>query len=93
MRARRADERSADIDEQSVDDPAERALTRRAAVAGTVLLRNVPITRPSGGDHAAVLEIAGTALAATAASAELGPVAICLLVPKSAYKKAPAAAA
>lgn len=35
-----ADERSADVDEQSIDDPAERALTRRAAVAGTVLLRN-----------------------------------------------------
>jgi beta-glucosidase len=38
----RADERSADADEQSVDDPTERALTRRAAVAGTVLLRNDP---------------------------------------------------
>jgi beta-glucosidase len=41
----RADERSCDVTEQSVDDPAERALTRRAAVAGTVLLRNEPITR------------------------------------------------
>ncbi len=38
----RADERSADEAEQSVDDPAERALTRRAAIAGTVLLRNDP---------------------------------------------------
>jgi beta-glucosidase len=38
----RADERSADDPEQSVDDPAERALTRRAAIAGTVLLRNDP---------------------------------------------------
>ena len=36
----RADERSADQPEGSVDDPAERALTRRAAIAGTVLLRN-----------------------------------------------------
>ncbi len=43
----RADERSPDADEQSIDDPAERALTRRAAVAGTVLLRNEPITRDS----------------------------------------------
>ena len=36
----KADERSADDPEQSIDDPAERALTRRAAIAGTVLLRN-----------------------------------------------------
>ncbi len=36
----KADERSADEPEQSVDDPTERALTRRAAIAGTVLLRN-----------------------------------------------------
>jgi beta-glucosidase len=36
----KADERSADEPEQSVDDPAERALTRRAAIGGTVLLRN-----------------------------------------------------
>ncbi len=43
----RADERSADVAEQSVDDPAERALTRRAAVAGTVLLRNEPIATTS----------------------------------------------
>ena len=40
----RAAERSADVAEQSVDDPAERALTRRAAIAGTVLLRNESIT-------------------------------------------------
>ena len=39
----KADERSADADEESVDAPAERALTRRAAVAGTVLLRNEPV--------------------------------------------------
>jgi beta-glucosidase len=39
----RADERPADHPEESVDDPAERALTRRAAVAGTVLLRNDPV--------------------------------------------------
>lgn len=38
----RADERSADRAEESVDDPDERALTRRAAIAGTVLLRNEP---------------------------------------------------
>jgi len=35
-----ADQRSADEPESSVDDPAERALTRRAAISGTVLLRN-----------------------------------------------------
>jgi beta-glucosidase len=39
----RADERSADDPEQSVDDPGERALTRRAAIGGTVLLRNEPV--------------------------------------------------
>ncbi len=39
----KADERSADDPEQSVDDPAERALTRRAAIGGTVLLRNDPV--------------------------------------------------
>ena len=39
----KADERSADDPEQSVDDPTERALTRRAAIAGTVLLRNDPV--------------------------------------------------
>ena len=40
MNRTRADELSCDLAEESVDDPAERALTRRAAVAGTVLLRN-----------------------------------------------------
>ncbi|WP_148288698.1 beta-glucosidase [Ilumatobacter nonamiensis] len=35
-----ADERSCDEPEESIDDPVERALTRRAAIAGTVLLRN-----------------------------------------------------
>lgn len=40
MNRTRADERSCDLDEQSVDDPTERSLTRRAAVEGTVLLRN-----------------------------------------------------
>lgn len=39
----RADERNCDEPEESVDDPAERALTRRAAIAGTVLLRNEPV--------------------------------------------------
>lgn len=43
MNRTRADERSCDDAEESVDDPAERALTRRAAVAGTVLLRNAPL--------------------------------------------------
>jgi len=38
-----ADERDADEPEESVDEPAERALTRRAAVAGTVLLRNASL--------------------------------------------------
>jgi len=36
----RADERPAGKPEESIDDPDERALTRRAAIAGTVLLRN-----------------------------------------------------
>jgi beta-glucosidase len=40
MNRTRADEWSCDENEEAVDDPAERALTRRAAVAGTVLLRN-----------------------------------------------------
>lgn len=40
MNRTRADERSCDEPEKSVDDPAERALTRRAAISGTVLLRN-----------------------------------------------------
>ncbi len=40
MNRTKADERCCDQAEQSVDDPAERALTRRAAIAGTVLLRN-----------------------------------------------------
>ncbi len=56
----RADERSADVVEQSVDDPAERALTRRAAVAGTVLLRNEPIV--VGDRTAPVLPIDATNL-------------------------------
>jgi beta-glucosidase len=43
-----ADERSADIAEESIDDPAERALTRRAAIGGTVMLRNEPITHRNG---------------------------------------------
>ena len=42
MNRTKADERTPDGDEQSVDDPAERILTRRAALAGTVLLRNEP---------------------------------------------------
>ena len=39
----RADERNPNGAERAVDDPTERALTRRAAVAGTVLLRNEPV--------------------------------------------------
>ena len=44
----RADERDADADEQTVDDPEERALTRRAAIGGTVLLRNEPVAALDG---------------------------------------------
>ena len=44
MNRTRADERSCDEPEESVDDPAERALTRRAAVGGTVLLRNATVS-------------------------------------------------
>ncbi len=44
----KADELDADATEESVDDPAERALTRRAAVAGTVLLRNEPVAALDG---------------------------------------------
>ncbi len=44
----KADERDADAVEQSVDDPAERALTRRAAISGTVLLRNEPVDALDG---------------------------------------------
>ncbi len=39
----KADERDADGEEVSVDDPTERELTRRAAIAGTVLLKNDPV--------------------------------------------------
>jgi len=42
----RAAERSADAPEQSVDDPAERDLCRRAAVGSLVLLRNVDAALP-----------------------------------------------
>ncbi len=44
----KADERPAGAPEQAVDDPAERALTRRAAIAGTVLLRNEPVAELGG---------------------------------------------
>jgi beta-glucosidase len=43
MNRTKADERSCDDVEESIDDPVERQLTRRAAIAGTVLLRNAPI--------------------------------------------------
>ena len=43
MNRTKADERNCDAPEESVDDPSERALTRRAAIAGTVLLRNAAV--------------------------------------------------
>ena len=56
----RADEFPASGDEQSVDDPTERALTRRAAIGGTVLLRNEDVAgRPVlPFDDAAITSIA-----------------------------------
>jgi beta-glucosidase len=47
----RATERPSDAPEESVDDPAERALCREVAVAGTVLLRNEAGALPLGGDR------------------------------------------
>jgi beta-glucosidase len=47
-----AAERSADEPEESVDDPAERALCREVAIAGTVLARNVDGALPLAGDRA-----------------------------------------
>ena len=44
MNRTRADELDCNRPEESVDDPDERALTRRAAVGGTVLLRNAAST-------------------------------------------------
>ena len=44
-------ERSADEPERSLDDPAERALCREVAVAGTVLARNVGGALPLAGDR------------------------------------------
>jgi hypothetical protein len=46
-----------------------------------------------GGEEKATVPATTTALAATAASPELGPVEICRLLPRTAYKIAPAAAA
>jgi len=56
-RRTRAAERSADEPEESVDDPADRALCREAAIAGTVLARNEAGALPLGGDvrHVAVI--------------------------------------
>jgi len=48
----RAAERRADEQEQSVDDPGERALCREVAVAGTVLARNVAGALPLAGPTA-----------------------------------------
>lgn len=56
-----ADERSCDVEETSVDDPTERALTRRAAIAGTVLLRNEPVTT-TGGTTSPVLPFDATTI-------------------------------
>jgi beta-glucosidase len=60
----KADERIP-ADEVSVDDPAERALTRRAAIAGTVLLRNDPIGHGDRVGHD-VLPVDATALSRVA---------------------------
>jgi beta-glucosidase len=54
----RAAERTVDLEEQSVDDPDERALCRRAAAASVVLLRNeggaLPIERSTVGRIAVI---------------------------------------
>jgi beta-glucosidase len=60
----RADERSADEAEDALDDPDERALTRRAAIAGTVLLRNAPLANgttllPLDSDHLSSIAVVG----------------------------------
>ena len=47
----KAKERSADVPEQSVDDPADRALCRAAAAAGTVLARNERDALPLAGNE------------------------------------------
>ncbi len=59
----KADERDAHAAEESVDDPAERALTRRAAIGGTVLLRNEPVAA-LGGTH--VLPLDATTISSVA---------------------------
>ena len=65
MNRTKADERSCDAAEESVDDPDERALTRRAAIAGTVLLRNAvvsPLDRtalPISLDHVGSVAVVG----------------------------------
>jgi len=46
----KAAERPASADEESVDDPADRALCRQAAIAGTVLARNERGCLPLGAD-------------------------------------------
>ena len=55
----RARERSADRPEQTVDDPAERALCRRAAAAGTVLVRNEGGVLPLAADGPARIAVVG----------------------------------
>ncbi|MDX2379067.1 MAG: glycoside hydrolase family 3 C-terminal domain-containing protein [Acidimicrobiia bacterium] len=62
-----ADERDPDEPEESVDDPTERALTRRAATAGTVLLRNADV------DSAPLLPLETNALSSIAV---IGPNAV-----------------
>ncbi|WP_420452635.1 beta-glucosidase [Ilumatobacter sp.] len=69
MNRTRVDERDAEGEEGSVDDPTERALTRRAAIAGTVLLRNEPV----GGEGAPVLPLPAAVLTSIAV---LGPNAV-----------------
>ena len=54
--------------------------------------RVIPATNVAASCSPVILA-ANTALAATAARPELGPVEICRLVPKTAYRMAPAAAA
>ena len=49
--------RSADVPEESVDDPAERALCREVATAGTVLARNVGGALPLSNDLATIAVI------------------------------------
>ncbi len=67
-----ATERSSDRPEESVDDPTERALTRRAAIAGTVLLRNESVELAGGTAPVLPIEPAGlTSVAVIGPNAEI----------------------